>query len=520
MSVTNADLLLEEAGLLSIRDTIIAGTCGVVFQAFVAGNVFPKLIRYFRKHRSDPGLARAGVVWLGGLSAIHLVVANYINIRLITMSSQFTSGFMKDFWLAQLSNLISLLILIPVFLFFAFRSWNLWSRRKLILFSCLANIIPVIGFGLYAAIKGLQHPYPLKTLTNSDFEAWLPFFQGKMADIEWIAMASATSQFSAAASFSGLICVGLWFHRDCCQIMPGLANKIQFAFGESLFPIVIATGALTAGEILTKWFSSPAGPLITRAFHAAAPTIYLHCLMTSLTSPQRHRDPVRNDFEDGPNGFPEKDGKFHNKGSDDGETELPTDPAERWSNVAIPQIFTKRPSIPTLKNPFKAAAANANANGDAEKGKAREELTVTSPRAPRRSSLANLADMTSNTIGGLSIKMQNKLPVVSFRPGAMSRRESESIFEAHEEFEGLPGHGLNGTSGPNTPAGNGQDERKGLGIIHEDAPETPKSEGPSEGDFHTPRATTPVGLMPNPPANEWAGAVSPGGETIHVQSNV
>ena len=28
---------------LSIRDTIIAGTCGVVFQAFVAGNVFPKV---------------------------------------------------------------------------------------------------------------------------------------------------------------------------------------------------------------------------------------------------------------------------------------------------------------------------------------------------------------------------------------------------------------------------------------------------------------------------------------------
>lgn len=201
----------------------------------------------------------------------------------------------------------------------------------------------------------------------------------------------------------------------------------------------------------------------------------------------------------------------------DGETELPADPAERWSNVGLPQIFTQRPSLPTLKNPFKAPA-----NGDAsaaEKGKAREELGVTSPRAPRRSSLANLADMTSNTIGGLSIKMQNKLPVVSFRPSAMSRRESESIFEAHEEFEGLPGP--RGSSGPSTPAGGAKDDgvNKGLGIIHEDhdAPETPKSEGT---DFHTPRATTPVGVMPAPAADEWAGAVSPGGETIHVQSNM
>jgi hypothetical protein len=41
-------------------------------------------------------------------------------------------------------------------------------------------------------------------------------------------MASATSQFSAAASFSGLICVGLYFHRDCCQIMPGLGESFLF----------------------------------------------------------------------------------------------------------------------------------------------------------------------------------------------------------------------------------------------------------------------------------------------------
>ena len=131
-------------------------------------------------------------------------------------------------WLAQLSNLISLCILIPVFLFFAFRSWNLWSRRKLILFSCLMNIVPVIAFGLYAAVKGLQHPYPLRTLSNSDFEAWLPYFRARMADVEWVQMASATSQFSAAASFSGLICVGLYFHRDCCQIMPGLGESFLF----------------------------------------------------------------------------------------------------------------------------------------------------------------------------------------------------------------------------------------------------------------------------------------------------
>jgi hypothetical protein len=88
------------------------------------------------------------------------------------------------------------------------------------------NIIPVIGFGLYAAIQGLQHPYPLKTLSNADFEAWLPFFRNRMSDLEWVQMASATSQFSAAASFSGLICVGLYFHRDCCQIMPGLGELL------------------------------------------------------------------------------------------------------------------------------------------------------------------------------------------------------------------------------------------------------------------------------------------------------
>jgi hypothetical protein len=56
-----------------------------------------QLIRYFRKHRSDPGLARAGVIWLGGLTACHVAVSNYINLRLITMSVQFTSGFMMDF---------------------------------------------------------------------------------------------------------------------------------------------------------------------------------------------------------------------------------------------------------------------------------------------------------------------------------------------------------------------------------------------------------------------------------------
>lgn len=127
-------------------------------------------------------------------------------------------------WLSQLSNLISVLILIPVFLFFAFRAWNLWSRRKLILFSLLLNIAPVIGFGLYAAIKGLQHPYPLRSLTNADFEAWLPFFRGTTKEIEWVAFASAASQLSAAASLSAMICVGLFLHRECCVIMPGFGE--------------------------------------------------------------------------------------------------------------------------------------------------------------------------------------------------------------------------------------------------------------------------------------------------------
>lgn len=173
---------------------------------------------------------------MGALLAAHVGVANWINFRLITMSNQFTAGYMMDFvrqrprranvqWLSQLSNLISVLILIPVLLFFGFRAWNLWSRRKLVLFSLLFNIAPVIGLGIYAAVKGLQHPYPLRTLTNADFEAWLPFFRGITADIEWVAVASAAAQLSAAAGLSVMICLGLFFHRQCCVIMPGLGES-------------------------------------------------------------------------------------------------------------------------------------------------------------------------------------------------------------------------------------------------------------------------------------------------------
>ncbi len=40
------------------------------------------------------------------------------------------------------------------------------------------------------------------------------------------------------------------------------AGKVNFAFGESLFPIVISTGLLLAGEVLLRWFTHPAGPLM------------------------------------------------------------------------------------------------------------------------------------------------------------------------------------------------------------------------------------------------------------------
>lgn len=56
-----------------------------------------QLHRYFVNHKNDPGLARAGVVWMGALLVAHVGVANYINIRVITMSNQFTAGYMMDF---------------------------------------------------------------------------------------------------------------------------------------------------------------------------------------------------------------------------------------------------------------------------------------------------------------------------------------------------------------------------------------------------------------------------------------
>jgi hypothetical protein len=164
---------------------------------------------------------------------------------------------------------------------------------------------------------------------------------------------------------------------------------------------------------------------------------------------------------------------------------------------SLPKIMSHRPSL-TLKNPFASSAANASpgpaANGTSAsaKGKGREGTSPTN----RRSSLANLADMTSQHLGGLSVKFHNKLPlpVVSYRPAQMDRRESESIFEAHEEFEGLPGNAA--------PMG----AASGLGAIAEDA-----SDGDTPG-FHTPRATTPTPASLALPQSPRSGPTTPNGD--------
>jgi hypothetical protein len=49
-----------------------------------------------------------------------------------------------------LSNLIFTVVLLPIFLFFAFRAWNLWSRRKAVMGLCLAAVTPAVGLGLAA----------------------------------------------------------------------------------------------------------------------------------------------------------------------------------------------------------------------------------------------------------------------------------------------------------------------------------------------------------------------------------
>lgn len=73
-----------------------------------------------------------------------------------------------------------------------------------------------------------------------------------------------------------------------------------------------------------------------------------------------------------------------------------------------------------------------------------DHYTVRTAGSGRRSSLARACSYTSNkatdlkAMTGLSFKMQpKKLPTMSYKP-PMGRRESESIFVAHEEFEGLP----------------------------------------------------------------------------------
>ncbi|KAI9636458.1 uncharacterized protein MKK02DRAFT_45165 [Dioszegia hungarica] len=499
-----AQMLLAQTGLSDISKTLLAGTSGLAVQALVTGSVLQLVHRYFQrqarlKARSahggagtqDPPLARAGVMWLTGLICVHVVLVYITNARVLLMSQQFTAGYLMDFWLAQLSNLIFTVVLLPIFLFFAFRAWNLWSRRKAVMGLCLAAVTPAVGLGLAAAAFGLQHPYPLEQIDNSAFAAWLPFFISTIKKLQWITLASSAAQFIAACVFSGLICTGLFAHKNCCAIMPGFSGKLAFVAGESLFPLVITSGAILAGDVITKVSVSPIGPLISRAVHSCAPAIYFHCLMNSLTSAQRYRDTLRGsmsahrpslgDIHGGDGQLSEKmseDDTFCPVPEDlDTPLEVEYNPSSAKGRFNLPNIFTTRPkdSLPTSFSDSAPATAPSGSlsaklgsftlpspirmafnRGPAKEAEEPEDhYTLRSAGSGRRSSLARACSYGSAKAGelksmsGLSIKLNHNklpLPIVSFQP-PLDRRESEQIFVAHEEFEGLPhtpGDGMGG----------------------------------------------------------------------------
>lgn len=238
--------------------------------------------------------------------------------------------------------------------------------------------------------------------------------------------------------------------------------------------------------------------------------------MNSLTSAQRQRDALRSaaahaSSEEADTGLPGSKEKADpyaedDEGSDtfnpryhpeDLDTPLQVEINHPGAGKGLPKIITtacssgsstpglmaKRPSF-SIRSPFSFTRTRKNSIPD-------PEAQLRSVGTGRRSSLAFAAQAPPSP-GSLSIKLQNKLPIVSFKPG-MDRRQSESIFVAHEEFEGLP-----------TTPGDVDVGGMRLGDIDEaasDAAVTPKY-------FTPPRVPSP---MPSPAAvqvpeqMEWRG---------------
>jgi hypothetical protein len=137
-----------------------------------------------------------------------------------------------------------------------------------------------------------------------------------------------------------------------------------------------------------------------------------------------------------------------------------------------------------------------------------DHYTLRTAGSGRRSSLARACSYTSakasdlKQMTGLTVKMQHKkLPTVSYQP-PLGRRESERIFVAHEEFEGLPD--APGDGRPMSVLGGGL-KTPSLGDIEE---------GGSDGN-RTPRYFTPPRIAS--PAfghgGEWTETVASGSGT-------
>lgn len=187
--------------------------------------------------------------------------------------------------------------------------------------------------------------------------------------------------------------------------------------------------------------------------------------MNSLTSAQRQRDSLRvsiSHHHGGPGfGHGEK-GEFEEEDEDNtfnphyhrGDLDTPLrveyDPTAKGTKSFLPfslfEINTASDGyITSAKNRIGTAVRSVMARGPTKQAEEPEDhYTVRSAGQGRRSSLARACSYTSNKASdlgrmtGLSIKMQNKgIPTLSYKP-PLGRRESESIFVAHEEFEGLP----------------------------------------------------------------------------------
>ncbi|ORY25164.1 hypothetical protein BCR39DRAFT_306025 [Naematelia encephala] len=281
--IQEARALLIKADFTNIDTMVVAAPIGCIIEALIAGSCLQMVLRYFRGPKRDNPLGRIGIVVIMVLVCIQIFLCNSQMYRLVHYYSDYARTFLLDWFLFNVEGMIYSIVVCSVLFLYAWRAYLVWDRNKIVLYGTMPLLGAQLLVGLGCGIYGMAVPWPLRLMSDDEFNSWIPEYLHRKDMYFPLRMTTVAAQLITTTVLSFLICTGVLRHRGVAQETDNAISRIVFISGESLLPMVVLSVFFVVGAALEP----TQGMLLTRVCGHLSPSIYFHGLMTSLVSRER-----------------------------------------------------------------------------------------------------------------------------------------------------------------------------------------------------------------------------------------